>query len=84
MIGAKVMVMFSLLRYAGSGVLFPPVGAVGEIVSNIDEFDEYDVLFYEYPCNTIDPSWITHKSMIVFIGDNASKSKEEKKELCFN
>lgn len=85
MIGSKVMVIFSNPRYsAGSEMPFPPVGAVGEIVSNIDDFDEYDVLFYDYPCNTIDPSWITHKNMIVFIGGSTGKAKDEEKELCFN
>jgi len=67
----KVMVVFSDPLYASDWQPFPPIGAVGETVSEIDSFGEYDVLFPEYPCKTVgDPTWITHKRMIVFIDDS--------------
>jgi hypothetical protein len=82
-IGRKVAVIFSDRRYGGTGLPFPPVGAVGEIVTDLDEFGEYDVLFYDYPCNTLnDPTWITHQRMIVFIDGFGEKEKETEKELC--
>ena len=67
----KVMVIHSRTDYNSDGWPFPPVGAIGETVSGIDEHNEYDVMFEGYPCPVInDPSWITHRSMIVELDED--------------
>ena len=76
----RVMVIHSRSDYACDDTPFPPVGVIGELVSGIDEYDEYDVMFDGYPHPSADPSWITHKSMIVFIDPEKVEQREE--ELC--
>lgn len=71
-IGKKVMVIHSRLDYSANGAPFPPIGAVGEIISEIDKYGEYDVMFHDYPCPVqSDTGWVTHQSMIVFIDDDS-------------
>ena len=70
----KVIVIYSNQSYAGSNTPFPPVGAIGTIISEIDGEGDYEVVFDEYPCDTPDdPAWFTHKSMIVFAPDPPQK-----------
>lgn len=65
----RVMVIDSRQSYSASGQPFPPIGAVGTMISEFDEYSECDVMFDNFPCNVClpDASWITHKSMIIFI-----------------
>jgi len=81
----RVMVINSSPLYASNDLAFPPVGAIGEVVSDVDEKGEYDVLFSGFPCLTtpLDPTWITHKSMIVFLdgGDRSEKEAHETKQI---
>lgn len=68
----RVMVIHSNHDYDANEHSFPPIGAIGTTISEIDEYEEYDVLFDNYPCpNSLpDISWVTHRSMIVFIDDD--------------
>ena len=79
----RVMIIHSNQKYASNDLPFPPVGVKGDIVSDIDEDGEYDVEFDGFPCSTTpaDPSWVTHKSMVVFIGDHKVKQKEKREFL---
>jgi hypothetical protein len=65
------MVVNSNREYdSAPGYPFPPVGATGEIISGLDNYNEYDVMFDEYPCPVqTETGWVTHKSMIVFIDE---------------
>ena len=63
----KVMVIYSNREYDSENVPFPPIGTIGYIVSDLDEYHEYDVIFDKYPCPVQDISWVTHQNMIVFI-----------------
>jgi len=63
----KVIVIFSNPKYSSNSEPFPPIGAVGTVVTPRDEYGEYDVVFPDYPCSVGDPSWVTHENMIVFI-----------------
>ena len=71
-----VMVIHSNQEYVGGtlsdmgSVPFPPVGTVGELLSGIDEFNEVDVLFPNHPCPGIDPSWVSHVTMLMFLDDS--------------
>lgn len=55
----------------------PPIGAVGEIISGLDKYGEYDIMFDGYPCpvDSPDASWVIHKSMIVFIDNDKIKGE---------
>lgn len=45
---------------------YVPVGAVGEIVSPLDECGEYDVLFPGYPCSAGPlPDWVVPATWLV-------------------
>lgn len=69
-LNSRVVVIFSNPLYSCGEQPFPPVGSIGEVVSGFDEFGECDVLFDGYLCPTVcDPSWVTHRSMIVFLAD---------------
>ena len=63
----QVIVIHSNRYYDSNDVPFPPIGVIGEIVSDLDKYGEYDIIFENYPCPVGDDSWVTHKSMIVFI-----------------
>jgi len=70
----KVIVIHSNQSYSGEHVPFPPVGAIGTIISEIDSDGDYEVIFDGYACDTPgDPAWFTHKSMIVFAPDPTQK-----------
>jgi len=57
---------------------FPPISAIGSIVSEIDHYNECDVLFDNYPCiGFIGPSWIVSNSFIVPIDDHLKIMKKE-------
>ena len=78
----RVMVIFSNQDYACNETPFPPIGAVGTITLEKDEYGEYDVEFDGYPCPTTDgPSWVTHETMIVFLNDDKEKSEETEEVL---
>lgn len=66
----RVMVIGQNEEYGAQNVLFPPIGAVGTTISFMDDEGDYDVMFDEYPCPTYlpDASWVTHRSLIVFLG----------------
>ena len=56
----KVMVIFSDEEYnAGENQPFPPIGTTGTIISNLDKYNEYDVMFDGFPCpiDLPDSSW---------------------------
>lgn len=66
----RVMVIVSNQDYSSHYDPFPPVGTKGTITEGLDNYDEYEVEFDNYPNTTLnDPDWTVHKSMIVFIGD---------------
>ncbi len=74
----RVMVIVSDQRYSSSFDPFPPVGTKGTVAEGPDEFNEYEVLFDDWPpASLIDPEWTVHKSMIVFIDGDAEKIKEK-------
>jgi hypothetical protein len=75
----RVMVIFSNQEYSSSFDPFPPVGTKGTIVEGLDKYDEYEIVFDDYPPTTLrDPAWSAHKSMIVFIDDkNETECKEQ-------
>lgn len=75
----KIIVIHSRTDYGTGTQDFPPVGTVGTIISNFDKYQECDVEFDGYPClsTPMDPSWITHKSMIVFLDEDMTKQKSE-------
>lgn len=57
---------------------FPPIGSVGNIVCGPDYDGDYEIIFSNYPCETLgDPAWFVHKSMIVFVGDTREKASQE-------
>lgn len=66
--GRRVVVINQGVGYDSGTKPFPPIGTVGTVLTELDIFQEYDVLFDNYPCPTdAEPSWVTHKSMIVFL-----------------
>lgn len=70
----KVMVIYSNPDYSADECPFPPIGALGTVISGIDIYGEYDVMFDDYPCPTPpDPSWVTHKTMIIFLNDDINE-----------
>ena len=78
MINQRVVIIHSSSEYSSNDTPFPPVGVEGTIISPLDEYGEYDVMFDDHHCPTrADPSWVTHKSMIVFI-DNITANKTAK------
>ncbi len=81
-IGQKVILICPLSVGNGWGNLTPPpVGSIGVLDSNIDEFNEYDVLFNGYPHPAInDPAWIVHCRSIVPIDEN-TETEERHEEL---
>lgn len=79
----KVIVIDSNPSYGTGFSHFPPVGAVGQVVSELDECNEFDVLFDGYPCLPLDPTWITHRNMVVILPDE-TVSKRQVAETCTN
>lgn len=76
----RVIVIFSDGGYsAGENQPFPPIGTTGTTISNLDEYNEYDIMFDGFPCPTDlpDSSWVTHKRMIVFIDEDIEQDKLE-------
>lgn len=82
-IGKRVLVVFSNQAYASNENKFPPVGTCGVVLSEFDLDGECDVDFDDYPCiNTpLDPSWITHKNMIVFLDGKKPTAKLKKETI---
>lgn len=75
----RVMVIFVNSDYDNEEVPFPPIGTKGTVISPLDEFNEFDVMFDDYPCpaNIPDESWVTHRLMVVFIDDEVSTQYSE-------
>lgn len=65
--GCMVVVINRYEYYDSDVVKFPPVGAEGTTLTAFDTDNECDVLFNNYPCPVGDPSWVTHKQMIMRI-----------------
>ncbi len=67
----RVVVIFQNPEYNSNGCPFPPVGTKGTLASEIDEYGDFDVMFDSYPCpvSLPDTSWVTHKSMVVYIDE---------------
>lgn len=67
--GRRVQVIYDKQEYGTIVKPFPPVGTKGTVISDLDDECEFDVLFDDYPCPTDprDPSWVTHRMMVVFI-----------------
>lgn len=64
--GQRVVLICRSPQYGCNGSPMPPVGNLGTIDSELDEYCEYDVLFDNYPCPCDnDPRWITHMHHIV-------------------
>lgn len=53
---------------------FPPIGSIGTVLAGPDYEGDYDILFPEWPCFVEDPSWVLHKTMLVFIDDGHKSS----------
>ena len=74
----RVMVIHSNQEYSGTDIDFPPIGATGDIVEGLDDYNDYEVVFDGYPGPTPrDEAWTVHESMIVFIDNKKEKSKEK-------
>lgn len=73
----RVMVVHSRADYSSDDTPFPPVGAYGTVISELDEYNEFDVVFDKYPCPIIipDDSWVTHRTMVVFIEDTTTAKR---------
>lgn len=73
----RVILIVSDQRYS-SHLPFPPVGTTGTVIAGLDEDGEYEVLFDDWPIvSPVDPGWFVHKSMIVFLDDDAQTSINE-------
>lgn len=60
---------------------FPPIGAIGEIVSEVDHYNECDVVFDDYPCiGYPDPSWVVSCAFIVPIDEHLEIGTVETEE----
>lgn len=74
----RVAVIFSNREYDSNGMPFPPIGTLGTVVTPLDEYGDYDVVFDDYPCPVPSPpplpsdSWVVHKNMIVFVDTDLS------------
>ena len=65
-IGKECYVISNNPGYDGD-IPFPPIGSVGICMSEIDEYDEYEIWCPEYPGPIHgEPLWTVHKTMIVF------------------
>ena len=67
--GDRVVVIARSRKYQSECQLMPPIGATGEVISHIDEWGEYDIMFDEYPCPVVlpDKSWVIHRNLIALI-----------------
>lgn len=73
-VGKRVVVIHDNHDYDCDDIPFPPIGTLGTVVSPLDEWDEYDVRFDNHPFPFGDDnSWVTHKSMIVFIDEDFNR-----------
>lgn len=80
----KCVVIHSREDYSCNETPFPPIGTIGYILTDIDECQEYDVLFPSYPCPTVnDPTWVTHKSMISIIDEDKMIGKTNERIRIF-
>lgn len=74
----RVVVIHSNQQYASGSVPFPPVGTIGNVIAGLDEDDEYEVLFDDWPTvSPTDPGWFVHKRMIVFINEDKETELSE-------
>lgn len=72
----RVVIICSNQDYSSDVTPFPPIGTLGTIVSGLDSYNEYDVIFDGFPCYVQDISWVTHESMIAFINESKQLSKK--------
>jgi len=73
-VGKRVVVIGINRDYDSNFLPFPMIGTLGTIIDGLDEDDEYEILFDNYPCMRLDPAWTTHKNMIIFLNDYGNKS----------
>lgn len=81
----RAVVICSNQQYASSLDPFPPVGSIGEVIEGPDVFNEYEIIFEDYPPPTfLDSAWTCHRSMIAFfdekLGSTASSSTNDDME----
>lgn len=73
--GQRVMVIASWLE---TQMVPPPIGSVGVITVELDEFNEYEISVPGWPCPVFhDPDWIVPAWAIIPIDD-----EPETQELC--
>jgi len=76
MIGRRVVVIYSNQEYSCSAECpFPPIGAIGTIISELDKDNEFDVVFDEYPWPGEDESWTVHRLMVVLLSEETNKEE---------
>lgn len=73
----RVVVVGQSKEYGTRFLPFPPIGTLGTTISGMDEDGDYDVMFDDHPCpsNNPDESWVTHKSLIIFIGTETIENR---------
>jgi len=80
-IGQKVLLIGILDAGGWGNVSAPPIGSIGEISTEIDQYNEYDVYFEGYPHPAIDdPDWVVYYRYLIPI-DNEKEDEEKKEEL---
>ena len=81
-VGQKVMLICNSPDYV-DGFKWPPIGAIGYILTEEDEYMEYDVMFVEYPCpvSLPDESWVVYKTWLIPINDNKEAIEKHKAKL---
>ena len=71
-------------EYDSGDTPFPTIGAEGTIVQDLDEFEEYEILFDDYPvCTPLSPEWSAHYTLVVIISDDdQTKTAINEEEIC--
>ena len=68
-----------LVMLIGCDDFMPPLGAIGEIVGELDSYGDYEVLFPKYPC-PVPPgiTWETKKQWLMPLNDGLPLEQVER------
>ena len=70
----KAILVTHRVEYRGD-TPFPPIGSMGYVLAGPDQDGDYDILFTGFPCLAGEPSWVAHRTMLVFIDDSQNMGK---------
>lgn len=82
-LGSIVMFIRDDDHYCSTDGAMPPLGSIGEIISNFDDDGECDVLFPNSPCPVLlpDASWVMHRTMLIEILDKDAPMKTDEAKM---